>query len=42
MEHNYEWFSKYIWGEEVPPSSTPPASGGQQQVAHALAPNPNP
>jgi hypothetical protein len=17
MEHNYEWFSKYIWGEEV-------------------------
>jgi len=30
MEHNYEWFSKYIWGEDVPPSSTMPASGGMQ------------
>jgi len=28
MEHNYEWFSKYIWGEEVPPIST--AAGGMQ------------
>lgn len=26
MEHNYEWFSKYIWGEEVP--AQPPGSGG--------------
>jgi dipeptidyl aminopeptidase/acylaminoacyl peptidase len=26
MEHNYEWFSKYIWGEEVTPvRSTDPA-----------------
>ena len=22
MEHNYEWFSKYIWGEEVTQSRT--------------------
>jgi len=22
MEHNYEWFSKYIWGEEIPAGSS--------------------
>ena len=22
MEHNYEWFSKYIWGEDVPAASS--------------------
>jgi hypothetical protein len=22
MEHNYDWFSKYIWGEDFPASST--------------------
>ncbi len=22
MEHNYNWFSKYIWGEEFPAAST--------------------
>ena len=32
MEHNYDWFSKYIWGEDVPEASTTPAvaPGGRQ------------
>ena len=24
MQHNYEWFSKYIWGEEIPALPTEP------------------
>ncbi len=24
MEHNYEWFCRYIWGEEVPAGSNIP------------------
>jgi hypothetical protein len=27
MEHNYEWFSKYIWGEEI---ATERAAGAQR------------
>ncbi|MBZ5728943.1 MAG: S9 family peptidase [Acidobacteriia bacterium] len=27
MEHNYEWFSKYIWGEEVPAAAAPSSPG---------------
>jgi dipeptidyl aminopeptidase/acylaminoacyl peptidase len=30
MEHNYDWFSKYIWGEEIPPTpSTSVGAGGR-------------
>jgi hypothetical protein len=25
MEHNYEWFSRYIWGEEITASVKNPA-----------------
>jgi dipeptidyl aminopeptidase/acylaminoacyl peptidase len=28
MEHNYEWFSKYIWGEEAPARLTTAEPGG--------------
>ena len=28
MEHNYEWFSKYIWGEEAP--ATTAGAGGME------------
>jgi len=27
MEHNYEWFSKYIWGEDVPPAARTSEAG---------------
>jgi dipeptidyl aminopeptidase/acylaminoacyl peptidase len=30
MEHNYEWFSKYIWGEEIPAASTASSVAAQQ------------
>lgn len=26
MEHNYEWFSQWIWGESAPPSGEPTAA----------------
>src|SRR5579872_652040 len=29
MEHNYEWFSKYIWGEETSAPATDVTSGNQ-------------
>ncbi len=29
MEHNYEWFSKYIWGEEIPAASTAVSGAGE-------------
>jgi len=29
MEHNYEWFSKYIWGEEASTPMTDSTSGNQ-------------